>query len=206
MKLWSDAFKDGGTIPAQYAFCAIDPATHVRLADNLNPPLAWSDVPNGTASFALLVFDNDAPQDRTDVNREGRGVPVNTPRGTFFHWTLVDLPATCRALAEGTYSRGVTPRGKQPDAAKGRQGLNDYTGWFAGDKDMEGDYFGYDGPCPPWNDQLVHNYIFRLYALDTARLDLPERYTGADVKQAIFGHILDEAQLIVSYTLNPQLA
>lgn len=204
MKLWSEAFKDGAAIAEKYAFCAIDPDTHVRLSDNLNPPLAWSDVPNGTASFALMVFDNDAPQDRTDVNQEGRVVPVNAPRGTFFHWSLVDLPGDSRSLAEGAYSRGVTPRGKQPGV--GRQGINDYTAWFAGDKDMQGDYYGYDGPCPPWNDQLVHNYIFRLYALDTATLDLPARFTGADVKKAIFGHILDEAQLIVSYTLNPHLA
>jgi Raf kinase inhibitor-like YbhB/YbcL family protein len=86
-----------------------------------------------------------------------------------------------------------------------REGLNDYTGWFAGDADMEGDYHGYDGPCPPWNDELVHNYIFRLYALDVPRLDLPATFTGADLRKAIFGHILDEAQLIASYTLNPQL-
>ena len=49
-----------------------------------------------------------------------------------------------------------------------RQGINDYTGWFAGDKDMAGNYFGYDGPCPPWNDEIPHRYVFTLYALDVA--------------------------------------
>ena len=50
---------------------------------------------------------------------------------------------------------GVTPRGKSgPDSAGGtRSGLNGYTEWFAGDADMGGQYFGYDGPCPPWNDE-----------------------------------------------------
>ena len=31
---------------------------------------------------------------------------------------------------------------------------------------MSGDYFGYDGPCPPWNDSIVHHYVFTVYALD----------------------------------------
>ena len=34
---------------------------------------------------------------------------------------------------------------------------------------MFGDYYGYDGPCPPWNDELVHRYVFTLYALDVAQ-------------------------------------
>jgi phosphatidylethanolamine-binding protein (PEBP) family uncharacterized protein len=41
-------------------------------------------------------------------------------------------------------------------------------GWFAGDNDMRGDYYGYDGPCPPWNDEIVHRYVFTLFALDVA--------------------------------------
>ena len=36
---------------------------------------------------------------------------------------------------------------------------------------MFGDYYGYDGPCPPWNDELVHRYVFTLYALDVPRLE-----------------------------------
>ena len=71
---------------------------------------------------------------------------------------------------------------------------------------MSGNYFGYDGPCPPWNDERVHHYIFRLYALDVPRLDLAARFTCADVLNAIHGHIIDEAQLIATYTLNPALA
>jgi len=60
-----------------------------------------------------------------------------------------------------------TPRGKPGAAAHfARQGINEYTGWFAGDKDMAGDYYGYDGPCPPWDDSNVHRYVFTLYALN----------------------------------------
>ena len=43
---------------------------------------------------------------------------------------------------------------------------------------MSGDYFGYDGPCPPWNDALVHRYVFTLYALDVATLGLQGPFTG----------------------------
>lgn len=86
-----------------------------------------------------------------------------------------------------------------------RQGVNDYHGWFSGDPTMDGDYYGYDGPCPPWNDERVHHYIFRLYALDVPRLELAGRFTCADVLNAIHGHIIDEAQLIGTYTLNSAL-
>jgi phosphatidylethanolamine-binding protein (PEBP) family uncharacterized protein len=44
-----------------------------------------------------------------------------------------------------------------------------------------GDYYGYDGPCPPWNDLRLHHYIFRLYALDVPRLDLQGRFGAAEV-------------------------
>lgn len=216
MRLWSDSFRDGGRIPAACAFAAIDPASRVRLSDNRNPHLAWDDVPNGTESLLLLVIDGDAPLSADDANRADRTLAPGIPRGDFFHWILVDIPPSVRTIAEGAASSGVTPRGK-PDApldahaADGaghplRQGVNDYTGWFAADPAMAGDYYGYDGPCPPWNDLHVHHYIFRLYALDEPRLALEGRFTGPDALTALHGHILDEAQIIGTYTLNPALA
>jgi phosphatidylethanolamine-binding protein (PEBP) family uncharacterized protein len=80
--------------------------------------------------------------------------------------------------------------------------LNDYTGWFAGNADMAGDYHGYDGAYPPFNDLRLHRYFFRLFALDVARLALPERFTAADVFAAMHGHVLDEASVQGSYSLN----
>ncbi|HSR65911.1 MAG TPA: YbhB/YbcL family Raf kinase inhibitor-like protein, partial [Xanthomonadaceae bacterium] len=91
------------------------------------------------------------------------------------------------------------PRGP----AGARQGLNDYTGWFAGDAGMQGDYLGYDGPYPPANDLRLHRYFFRLFALDVERLALPERFTAADVLRAMHGHVLGEAALYGTYSLNP---
>ncbi|HEX7647359.1 MAG TPA: YbhB/YbcL family Raf kinase inhibitor-like protein, partial [Noviherbaspirillum sp.] len=148
MKLWSDSFKDGEAIPGEFAFCVMDPASHVAMSSNRNPHLAWSDVPAGTKSLALICHDYDVPSRGDDVNQEGRTVPADLPRVDFFHWVLVDLPANMTSIAVGQYSDGITPRGKsgpQIDGGRpGRHGINDYTGWFAGDKDMSGDYFGYD--------------------------------------------------------------
>lgn len=205
MKLTSTAFADGGPIPGAFAFCVIDPATHVKLSENLNPDLRWSDLPAGTKSLALICHDPDVPSRGDDVNKEGRTVPSSLPRVEFFHWTLVDLPADTGPIARGEFSRGVTPRGKSgPAAARGaRQGINDYTGWFSGDKDMAGNYFGYDGPCPPWNDQLLHHYVFTLYALDVPKLSLAATFTGPDARKSMAGHILAQAKLTGVYTLNP---
>jgi Raf kinase inhibitor-like YbhB/YbcL family protein len=135
-------------------------------------------------------------------------VPASLPRVDFFHWVVVDLPAELRAIDAGHFSAEVTPGGKPgPEAALGaRHGVNDYTAWFAGDESMKGDYHGYDGPCPPWNDEILHHYVFTLYALDVARCAVESRFTGQDVRAAIAGHVLAEAKLTGTYALNPALA
>lgn len=210
MKLSSDSFKDGAVIPGEFAFGVPDPATHVALSSNRNPHLAWSDAPVGTRSFAVICHDIDVPSRGDDVNQEGKTVPADLPRVDFFHWVLIDLPAETRQIAAGSHSDKVTPRGKAgPELSvgnSGRHGLNDYTGWFAGDDAMRGDYFGYDGPCPPWNDSIVHRYIFAVYALDVEHLPVDGKFTGQQVREAMQGHILDEAKIMGTYTLSPQLA
>lgn len=94
------------------------------------------------------------------MNKPGKLVPADLPRVEFFHWVL-DIPADVCGLEEGAASRGITPRGGPVGKTQlGVTGKNDYTGWFAGDPDMAGTYGGYDGPCPPWNDSIVHHYHF----------------------------------------------
>jgi Raf kinase inhibitor-like YbhB/YbcL family protein len=205
MKLTSSSLDDGQIIPGTYALCIPDPAHHVCLGRNLNPQLGWNDVPAGTQSFALICHDPDVPSQGDDVNQEGRSVPATLPRVDFFHWVLFNLPATLREIKEGEFSSEVTPRGKAgPAAAHGaRQGINDFTGWFAGDNDMRGDYYGYDGPCPPWNDEIVHHYVFTVFALDVAALPLDGKATGSQLRAAMAGHILDQASLTGRYTVNP---
>lgn len=206
MKLTSKAIRNGEPIPTKYAFGKYDPDSHIALSENLNPDLSWSDAPAGTKSFALIIHDSEVPSRGDDVNKEGRTVPASLPRVDFFHWVLVDIPATTTSLAEGAHSRGVTPRGKQgPDAGNGmRHGLNNYTQWFEGDKDMNGQYFGYDGPCPPWNDEKIHRYHFTIYALDVEKCPVSGTFTGEDVRKAIAGHVLAQAEFSATYAIYPE--
>ena len=202
MKLTSDSFPNGGTIPPRFALGVPDPDTHVRFGENRNPHLSWSDPPEGTRSFALICHDPDVPSVGDDVNQEGKTVPVDLPRTNFFHWVLVDIPAHLREIPEGAASDGVTPHGKAVGPGHfGRAGRNDYTGWFSGNPDMEGEFGGYDGPGPPWNDERLHHYHFTLYALDTDRLDLPDSFGGADALRAMEGHIVAQSEWIGSYAI-----
>lgn len=95
MKLTSPSFQDRGDIPKKYT-CD---------GEDVSPPLKWSDVPEGTKSFALIVDDPDAPD------------PDN-PKTTWVHWVLYDIPRTVPSLPEGL---------KRPDLPKGAlQGMNDW--------------------------------------------------------------------------------
>ena len=207
MKLWSNSFSDGGPIPSEFVFGLPDAASHVVFGPNRNPHLGWSEIPDGTRSLAVIVHDRDVPTRPDDVNQEGREVPPDLPRADFFHWLLIDLSPDVAEIEAGSYSSGVAPHGKDVAGAPGeiRQGLNDYTTWFDGDPDMSGDYFGYDGPCPPWNDSLIHHYEFAIFALGVDRLELPRAFTGQDARDAMAGHVLASASFTATYTLNPRL-
>lgn len=206
MQLTSSSFSDGQAIPGELSFCIFDPVRHVCLGKNLNPQLSWDEVPEGTRSFVITCVDPDVPSVGDDVNQEGRTVPASLPRVDFFHWVLIDLPSTTRQISEGEFSKQVTPRGKPaPTHGTARQGINNYTDWFAADNDMRGDYYGYDGPCPPWNDELPHRYVFTIYALDIEKLPLEGKFSGPDVRAALTGHILSQASLTGHYSLNPAL-
>jgi Raf kinase inhibitor-like YbhB/YbcL family protein len=141
----------------------------------------------------------------TDVNQEGRTVSVDLPRVPFFHWVVADLPANLRSIAEGSHSEGITAKGKPagPTPDGGLQGQNTYTGWFAGDPDMGGTYCGYDGMGPPWNDERMHGYRFRVYALDVPSLGLSGAFTGPELFSAMDGHVLARAEIIGLYAINP---
>lgn len=207
MKLWSDSFADGARIPDRFAFGKSDPTIHIALSGNRNPHLAWSDLPEGTRSLTLIVHDPDVPSRPDGVNQEGHVVPASLPRVDFYHWVLVDVDPAAGSIAEGAFCEGVTGRGKAgTDGPQGtRQGLNNYTDWFAGDKDMEGSYCGYDGPCPPWNDELLHHYHFTLYALDVPRCPVQGTFDGPAVLKAIEGHVLGSARITGTFATNPSL-
>lgn len=73
---------------------------------NQSPQLAWSDPPAGTKSFAVTVYDPDAPT--------GSG---------WWHWVVYDIPADARSLAAGAGAGSGQP-GLLPSGAK--QGRSDF--------------------------------------------------------------------------------
>ena len=202
MRIWSESFEHRGRIPADFAM-----GTPEGFGANRNPHLAWEGAPDGTRSFVLLCIDTDVPTDPSLVGRDDVEIPIDLPRTHFAHWVMADIPASVRSIAAGSCSDGVTAHGKQDPAgpAGARQGLNDYTGWFAGNADMGGDYRGYDGPYPPPNDRLLHRYFFRLFALDVASLGLDRSCTAAQAVRAMQGHVLAETAVHGTNTRNPTL-
>jgi Raf kinase inhibitor-like YbhB/YbcL family protein len=83
MTLVSSAWPDGGQIPAKYTQADIE----------ISPALSWSNVPDGTVSFALIVHDLDAA--------------ASSGTDDILHWMLWNIPATATSLSEGV------PRGAQ---------------------------------------------------------------------------------------------
>jgi len=81
--LASADLKDGGVIDAKHAFDR--GSCH---GGNRSPQLSWSDPPEGTRSFAVTMFDPDAP---------GRG---------WWHWAVAGLPASVHALPENASASG----------------------------------------------------------------------------------------------------
>jgi Raf kinase inhibitor-like YbhB/YbcL family protein len=202
-----DAWEHGSAIPARFAFGRPGDGAPFAPSDNVSPAISWSDAPAGKRSSAILCSDPDAPSSVEDVNQKGRTVPAELPRITFFHWALVDIPVGLSGLEEGAASRGITPKGKEVGQTHhGLTGKNDYTGWFKGDPEMEVDTYGsYDGPCPPWNDSIVHHYHFEVFALDVETLGLQGAFSGQDALEAMKGHVLARASHMGTYTMIPEI-
>jgi Raf kinase inhibitor-like YbhB/YbcL family protein len=205
MQLTSNSFEHMQTMPSRYAFGLLNKQHQFSFGENKNPHLAWKNAPAATQSFALICHDSDSPQLRDKVNQTHEIVDLAIPRGVFYHWGVFNIHGKIRSIGAGELSRAVTPKGKSSShaARNMRQTLNSFTDWFADDASMAGNYFGYDGPCPPFNDSLIHHYTFTLYALDVASLDLPEHSTCEDLFQTLHGHVLAEASLTGRYTMNP---
>jgi Raf kinase inhibitor-like YbhB/YbcL family protein len=206
VELTSTSIVDGEPIGRDFALAEPADEGHVSFAGNRNPQLAWRDAPEHTESFVVTCIDLDAPSVGDDVNQEDREVPADLERAEFTHWLLANIPASHDEIAEGSHSNGVTPRGKAADDARvGLHGVNDYTSWFDGDADLGGQWNGYDGCAPPWNDSIPHRYRFTVSALDVAELDLGAGFSRNELSTAMEGHVLASASIIGSYATNPRL-
>jgi Raf kinase inhibitor-like YbhB/YbcL family protein len=190
-----DGLRSGGVILGVYAYCVPAKKAHATTGPNRSPEIAWSKGPSGTRSYALIVVDPDVPVVFTNADKEGVTIPASMQRRPFYHWLLVDIPPSITKLPEDAGSKDASAKPAGPSKF-GVHGLNDF-----------GDGRGaYDGPCPPWNDAIVHHYHFEVYALSVAHLSLPSGFMGPDVVKAIQGHVLAQGEIVGRYALNPAVA
>jgi Raf kinase inhibitor-like YbhB/YbcL family protein len=195
--------KPGGVIPRAFAYCVPAKQGHVTSGPNRSPAIKWSKGPAGTASYAIIMDDPDAPTVFDTANQEGKIVPADLKRGDFHHWVLVDVPPRVTGLPEGAEStgHGGKPVGPTKYGLRGANSVGDF-----GRPGTKGPTGGYDGPCPPWNDAIPHHYHFDVYALDVRSLGLSGGFTIPDALRALQGHVLAKGEVVGVYTLNPDVA
>jgi Raf kinase inhibitor-like YbhB/YbcL family protein len=154
--LTSPAMKDGGILPDRQVLAGFG-----CTGPNLSPALAWSGAPQATQSFVLTAYDPDAPT--------GSG---------WWHWTVVNIPATTSALPEGASATAM------PD----------------GSIEARTDFgtSGFGGACPP-EGTAPHRYVFTLYAMPQASIPLDASASGAMVGFFARSGALEQASLTVTY-------
>ncbi|MEJ2039449.1 MAG: YbhB/YbcL family Raf kinase inhibitor-like protein [Desulfosarcinaceae bacterium] len=131
---------------------------------NISPSLKWMDAPENTKSFAVTVYDPDAPT--------GSG---------WWHWLIFNIPAETSELKTdaGNVKQGLSPKGSV-------QSINDYG------------LPGFGGACPPVGDK-PHRYVFTVYALDVASLNLDAKTLPPVVGFTLNQHTLARATLIAYF-------
>lgn len=190
-----DGIDDGSPIPEKFAHCVAKGAE----GKNISPKITWSKGPDGTQSYAIIVVDRDVPVDFSNANKDGKTIDAEAPRQNFYHWMLINIPVNITSIAEDA--------GKSK--AYGDQLVNDFlksSGLPANGENTK-KFTGYDGPCPPWNDERLHYYHYKVYALSqTFNAGEGVDYTGDQIIRTITPYILGEGEVVGSYTLNPKLA
>ncbi|MGH7470945.1 MAG: YbhB/YbcL family Raf kinase inhibitor-like protein [Longimicrobiales bacterium] len=172
MTLTSSAFSDGGTIPLK----------HAQPGRDLSPPLAWTNAPDSTVSFVLIVHDADAA--------------VGDGLDDVLHWLVWNIPGSALSLPEGM------PQGPQmempgtlPMVASGSGRGN--AAPMLRQISVSGPY--YRGPAAPASGP-AHHYMFELYALDSMINVQPVGMTAAATRAAVMDamktHIRGKAVLV----------
>jgi len=131
---------------------------------NISPSLKWTNAPENTKSFAITVYDPDAPT--------GSG---------WWHWIIFNIPANVNELKAdaGRPEKKLAPAGSI-------QSITDYGSP------------GFGGACPPEGDK-AHRYVFTVYALKTAKLDLDEKTSPAMVGFYLNNNVIAKASIITYY-------
>ena len=148
---------DGGQMPATFAHTSAG-------GGDLSPQLAWSGFPAQTASFAVTCFDPDAPT--------GCG---------WWHWLLLDVPASVTSLAQGVGSEA----GDQ--LPPGAWHLTNSYGTAA---------FG--GAAPPPGD-YPHKYVFAVHALDVAQLGIDSSVSQEVAGFNLTAHTIARGVIVPTY-------
>ncbi len=133
------------------------------------------------AKYTCDGSDNSPPLAWTETSPGTKSLALiaddpDAPAGTWVHWVVYNLPPATRELRERFPTDGRLADGTM-------QGKNDFG------------RTGYGGPCPPSG---THRYFFQLFALDTM-ISLPPGPTAQQLRAAMQGHILAEAQLMGTY-------
>ena len=203
LKVTVSSIKEGGTIPTKFAFCQAAATGHLEPGKDISPRISWTAGPKGTQSYAVILSDSDSPKENRDkMNKEGMTVPKDTPRQNYFHMVLIDIPANVKALKEGNASTARVLHGKPAAETKvGVPGLNTFTVVTAANDAMKGKYYGYDGPCPAWNDEIgTHHFTFTVYALSVKSLGLPADFDGPAALAAMKDKVLAQGKLDALYS------
>ena len=129
---------------------------------NQSPHLRWSGFPTETKGFVVTCYDPDAP----------------TQSG-FWHWVVVNLPATTTELPRGAGSGGSLP------------GAAFHVRNDVGTK-------AYTGAAPPQGDR-DHRYVFAVHAIDVEKLDVDDSASPAVVGFNLAFHTLARAALRPTY-------
>jgi Raf kinase inhibitor-like YbhB/YbcL family protein len=129
---------------------------------DVSPHLAWTSAPAGTKGYVVTCLDPDAPT--------GCG---------FWHWSVVDLPASVTELARGAGTSDATLPG----------------GFHAGTD------FGaaaYGGAAPPQGDH-PHRYMFVVHAIDVEHLGVDAGGSPVAVAFRLAFHTLARARITVTF-------
>jgi len=153
----SQDVKDGEALPLEQ----MSGAFGVPGGKDQSPQLSWTGVPSGTKSFVVTMYDPDAP----------------TPSG-FWHWVLVDVPASTTQLPTGAGSPDgkLLPSGawQLPNDARAPQFI---------------------GAAPPAGTGK-HRYFLVVQALDIPEVKVPKDSTPAFLSFNLLGHILGRAVIV----------